>query len=189
MRLATALTIALLALLAVPDTAGAGESGFTIDSFAVTRHPGEAFSVTGHGCPPTGSIPSPRAVHLRLTPPTGGNFWGPAMLEGEVAVFTTQAYHSGEFDTELTPNADGTVEATIQVPVDAPALDGYTVRGICTSLVVLEDGSDDTFTSASLAASQTEAGVLDVEAVPTSSTSTTSTEAPAPRAVAPTFTG
>jgi hypothetical protein len=181
----------LVALLAVwPVPAGAGRAPFTIDPFSVERYPGETFTVTGSGCPPTGAFPSSSPLVLLLTPATGGNSWGPGIIKGAAGPFMTGVYYAGEVAVEVVSNPDGSFTADITVPQDAPASDGYTVRGMC--LTLLEPRADDPndFTVESAAASMTEAGALHVlgSADTTTTTNPASVRDPAPSA-APRFTG
>jgi hypothetical protein len=154
---------------------------FVIDSFSVTRHAGESFTVTGSGCPSTGTLPTSQALVLRLTPPTGGNALGASLIDGQVQLTSTTAAIQGEATVLVTPNADGTFNALIVIPSDAPPGSGYTVRGLCTT--VLEAGPlPSGFSQASVDASAAQAGTLDVVA-------TLATNPPSPLVVAATFTG
>jgi hypothetical protein len=99
----------------------------------------------------------------------------------------------GEVGIDVTPNADGSFTAEITVPLDAPAMEGYTVRGMCLTLLEPREDDPTDFTTESAEASMTEAGALDVlgtvdPTTPTSSTLPTGAQQAA-AATAPRFTG
>jgi hypothetical protein len=141
--------------------------------------PGESFTVTGSGCPPTGAFPADNPVRLRLTPPGGGNDWYPSILDGgDVGVISTAAGIAGEAGAGAIPAPDGTFQVSITIPTaedaglpvspageyDAPAGE-YTVRGLC--LTVLEPGDYQGFTRESYDASFAETAGITVQAPPT----------------------
>jgi hypothetical protein len=138
-------------------------TSFAIDSFHETLSPGSTLSVSGHGCPPTSEFTTGEApLVLVLTPPSGGNNFGPALLGGRVTVVMNDMYVPGESQTTSTPDRDGTFSATIQIPTDAPVGGPYTVRGVCATLV--RSGQEvDGMDPASVTAAQASAGVLSVE--------------------------
>lgn len=121
-----AVVATLLALTFVPSRpAQAGElPSFVIDEFSGTYMPGESFTVTGSGCPPTGAFPTGSPVQLLLS---AGNYISPAIINGEVEVVSTAIGFVGpagpyeEAGAEATPEADGTFEASITIPVNTPA--------------------------------------------------------------------
>lgn len=161
--------VTLLALTFVPSLPGhAGEgSSFVIDEVSGTYMPGESFTVTGSGCPPTGAFPTGSPVRLLLS---AGNHISPAIINGEVGVVSTAMAFIGpagpyeEAGATATPEADGTFEASITIPVNMPA-GAKTIRGLC--LTVLEPGDDlYGFSQESYDASFAEVGVT-VQAPPT----------------------
>ena len=117
----------------------------------------------GSGCPQAGSIPADGALFLRLTPPgaSAGNAWGADYFSRKVVVFSSKAYKVGESDVTVVPQDNGRFVASIRVPDDAPAGEGYTVRAICTTVLAL-DPNTGRFTPSSGSASQAQAGYLDV---------------------------
>jgi hypothetical protein len=186
------LFVSVLVLGAVaPSRAVAGSqvAGFMIDGFSGTFAPGDSFTAIGSGCPVAGSLPTDAPLHLRLTPPTGGNGWGPAFIGDQVGVVSTLAGIAGEVDVQLTPDSDGSFAASITIPTDAPVGGLYSVRGICLSVLEAGDGPNG-FTQESHDASVAEAEGITVEVAPiaSSSSSTTSTVG-ATSAVKPLLTG
>lgn len=166
--------------------------GWSIDSIVEVRQQGQSLELTGSGCPSSGAVPAPDgALRLRLTPPTGGNAWYPVLVAGEATVISTGQLIAGEVDVALTPAPDGTFSASIPIPGDAPAGTGYSVRGICLSVLELDPNNPSGFTQASFDASLGEAGTLTVEAVVDATTTapTASTNAPGGASVTPAFTG
>jgi hypothetical protein len=157
--------VVVAVLFGVSTVAHAGApAAFTIDSFDLVLEPGAAFTVTGSGCPATGAYPTDSPVQLRLTPPTGGNGWGPALIGDVLGMVSSSAYIAGEVDVRVAPADDGTFTATMAVPTDAPAGEGYIVRGYC--LTVVEPGEEPgSFDAETVAAGYAEAGSLDVISV------------------------
>jgi hypothetical protein len=180
---------AAVGLLLWISPAGAGVvEPFTIDPLELTLAPGDSFTVTGSGCPSTGAFPTSAPVHLRLTPPTGGNGWGPGMIGEQITVFSSSAYFAGETDVTTVPAEDGTFSATVVVPADAPGGEGYSVRGYCVTLVEPGDGPNG-FDPDSVAAGYAEAGTLSVVRVSDPLTTAPDTTAGPDPDVQPRFTG
>lgn len=153
----------LIAVVLQSATARGGDPAlFSIDSFSAQLRAGDTLNVTGSGCPPTGSLPSEDALVLRLTPPSGGNAFGPSLIDGSVQIVGTTAASAGEAQIGVSPNVDGTFEAALPIPLDAPSGAGYTVRGICTSLLEAGGGQGG-FTQTSYDSALAFAGTLDVE--------------------------
>jgi hypothetical protein len=188
-RLALCSALALGALVGpVAGAAGAGGVAppFTIDPFSAEAEPGGSVAVSGSGCPPAGAFAEATGVVLYLTPPSGGNAFGANAQDGELVIVSTAAYVAGESSTSAVPDADGTFDAVLAVPLDAP--DGaYTVRGLCTTLLEPDD-SPNGVSPASVERASTEQGTLQVTAPP--ATPGEHPIAPAPPArTSPRFTG
>jgi hypothetical protein len=153
------------ALVVGASTVSAEPGPFTINSFSANLQPGESLLVTGSGCPPTSPLASGQVLQLRLTPPTGGNAWGVSLDNGKPLLASTQVGVAGETDVVVTAKEDGSFSATIVIPANAPVASGYTVRGVCLTLLVPGAGPGG-FTQESYDASFTQAGALEVVAAP-----------------------
>jgi hypothetical protein len=182
-----AIALLVACVIAPASHSQAGElPSFVIDELSGTYAPGDSFTVTGSGCPPTGAFPTGSPVRLLLS---AGNYISPAIINGEVGVVSTAMGFIGpagpyeEAGAEATPEPDGTFEASITIPVNTPA-GAKTIRGLC--LTVLEPGDDlYGFTQESYDASFTEAAIT-VQAPPTT---VPPPDDPAPRGVQPAFAG
>ena len=165
-RRAGVLFVAVLcALFASATSADAGTTPFAVDAFDVSLSPGASQVVNGAGCPPASSLTTNPVLVLRLTPPSGGNSWGVSLDNGSVLLVSTAVGVPGEADVTVVPKADGTFSSVITIPANAPPAAGDKVRAVCTTLLVPGPGPGG-FTQESYDASFTEAGALQVLAIP-----------------------
>jgi hypothetical protein len=117
--------------------------GFVLDPLPEQGSPGSTMTVTGGGCPATSEhVIGNQPVLLVLTPPNGGNDFGPTRLGDEVDAGMNQMYVPGESEAQATPQADGTFSSVLPIPEDAPLGGPYTVRALCLTLVRVSDAPD-----------------------------------------------
>ena len=127
-------------------------------------------------------------MHLYLTPPGGGNGFGPALIDGEVWLLSSSAIgRGGGRRASRAGRRWQHSRRAFTVPTDAPAGD-YLVRGYCLTKVELGDGANG-FDPDSVAAGYGEAGTLTVVRVSDPLTTAPETTADPGRDVQPRFTG
>jgi hypothetical protein len=180
----------LTALVLVATAATqAAPSPFTIDPLPAELRPGQVLTVSGSGCPAASDLDTgPEPLLLQLHSPGGELPWAPTLDGSTVVIGPRPAIGVvGTVETATAPAADGTFSVAITIPLDAPPMAGYSVDGLCTTL--LEPGDTPSgFSQASLdAANATAAGLTVVEADDTSAQ--TPAAAPAPVQAPAGFTG
>lgn len=165
-RVAMAAVVVAVSLLEGGAAGQAAPGPFTLDPLPAVLHPGQTFTVTGSGCPATGTLDAgPEPLALQLHSPGGAIPWA-LSLDGSTVMLTAPAVGvAGTVDANAAPAADGTFSVAITIPADAPPDRGYSVDGICTTLLE-SGGTPSGFSQASLDAAHTTVGGLTVEAAP-----------------------
>jgi len=185
----------LAAIVALPATASTLQAvaPFTINPLPPFSKPGQVLTVTGSGCPATSALTVPtEPLALQLHAPGGAVPLSPLLNGSTVDLVIPDIGKPGTVNATVTPAADGSFSASITIPTGAPSVSGYTVDGVCTTLLVAGGATPSGFTNASLAAANASAGSLTIvvdDAASNLPADQPAATAPQPVVATPGFTG
>lgn len=163
------LALTVVAASALPATASAPPTSFSIDVTPSVVPTGGSIQVSGQGCPPSGSLLADEPLVIYVARPFSSHL-SPSLQGGAIKFVVVMSNPPEPLLTaSVTPLADGTFVTTISVGQDFPPRSDYTVFAMCAARFQANPAGTE-FTPESVVAGG--AGPVPIEIV-SSTTSTT----------------